>query len=219
MGCSKELSSITARCSEREELTFTRCNWLAAAVDLAFPGFQHVFGLPQHADTFSLKDTGSTDPYRLYNLDVFEYELWNPMALYASIPMMTAHNGKNSVGVFWLNAAEGWVDVKKAGQGLLGSMFSSDQQVDTHWMFESGVLDLFVMHGPAPKDIIRQYSALTGTIPLPPEFAIAYHQVFSVTMMASCQAPEPWNIEMQLLPFWLLTASPSAGGTTMTRTT
>ena len=33
----------------------------------------------------------STDPYRLYNLDVFEYELNNPMALYGSIPFMIAH--------------------------------------------------------------------------------------------------------------------------------
>jgi alpha 1,3-glucosidase len=31
------------------------------------------------------------DPYRLYNLDVFEYELWNPMALYGSVPFMLAH--------------------------------------------------------------------------------------------------------------------------------
>ena len=33
----------------------------------------------------------SGDPYRLYNLDVFEYELNNPMALYGSIPFMLAH--------------------------------------------------------------------------------------------------------------------------------
>ena len=33
----------------------------------------------------------STDPYRLFNLDVFEYELFNPMALYGSVPVMLAH--------------------------------------------------------------------------------------------------------------------------------
>ena len=31
------------------------------------------------------------DPYRLYNLDVFEYDLNNKMALYGSIPFMLAH--------------------------------------------------------------------------------------------------------------------------------
>ena len=29
---------------------------------------EHVYGIPQHADTFSLKDTTGSDPYRLYNL-------------------------------------------------------------------------------------------------------------------------------------------------------
>ena len=33
----------------------------------------------------------TSDPYRLYNLDVFEYELNNPMALYGSIPYMVSH--------------------------------------------------------------------------------------------------------------------------------
>lgn len=31
------------------------------------------------------------EPYRLYNLDVFEYELYNPMALYGSVPLMIGH--------------------------------------------------------------------------------------------------------------------------------
>jgi len=153
----------------------------AVAMDFTFAGFENVYGIPQHADTFSLKDTTSTDPYRLYNLDVFEYELWNPMALYASIPFMMGHSAKGSVGLFWLNAAEGFIDIKKDGQGLLGSvssMFSAktEKQVDTYWMFESGIVDVFIMLGPSPKDISRQYGVLTGTTPLPQEFAIAYHQ-------------------------------------------
>ena len=102
-----------------------------------------------------------------------EYELWNPMALYASIPFMMAHNAKNSVGLFWLNAAEGWIDVKKGGQGWFSS---GERQVDTFWMFESGIVDVFVMLGPGPKDVSRQYGKLTGNTPTPPEFAIAYHQ-------------------------------------------
>ncbi len=78
-----------------------------------------MYGIPQHADTFSLKDTSGTDPYRLYNLDVFEYELWNPMALYAAIPFMIGHGGSSgtTTGLFWLNAAEGWIDIKKESMG------------------------------------------------------------------------------------------------------
>jgi len=154
----------------------------AVTMDFSFVGMKSVYGIPQHADTFSLKDTSSTDPYRLYNLDVFEFELWNPMALYASIPFMIGHNAKNTVGVFWLNAAEGWIDVKKGATGILGSLSnmmsggSPPPQVDTHWMFESGIMDVFVLLGPGPKDVSRQYGHLTGNTPLPPEFAIGYHQ-------------------------------------------
>lgn len=39
--------------------------------------------------------------------------------------------------------------------------------VETHFMSESGVLDLFVMLGPKPRDTMRQYAQLTGTAPLP----------------------------------------------------
>lgn len=53
-----------------------------------------------------------TDPYRLYNFDVFEYELDETMALYGHVPLMFGHgnNGKTAA-VFWFNSAETWVDV------------------------------------------------------------------------------------------------------------
>ena len=41
-------------------------------------------------------------------------------------------------------------------------------QTDTHWFSESGIIDLFVMLGPRPKDVFRQYARITGTTALPP---------------------------------------------------
>lgn len=41
-------------------------------------------------------------------------------------------------------------------------------QMDTHWFSESGVIDIFVMLGPRPKDVFKQYAALTGSTELPP---------------------------------------------------
>lgn len=32
-----------------------------------------------------------SDPYRLFNVDIFEYDLQNPMALYGAVPYMLAH--------------------------------------------------------------------------------------------------------------------------------
>ena len=154
----------------------------AVAMDFTFVGSKHLFGVPEHADRFSLVDTSVTDPYRLYNLDVFEYELWNAMALYASIPFIMSHNAKRSSGLFWLNAAETWVDIRKEDQngGFLGSLFGSSKEKEdathAHFMSEAGIIDAFVLLGPGPKDISTQYAGLTGSTPLPPMFSIAYQQ-------------------------------------------
>jgi len=46
----------------------------------------------------------------------------------------------------------------------------------THWISESGILDLFFLPGPNPQSLYRQYGRLTGRMPLPPTFALGYHQ-------------------------------------------
>ncbi|QQK43552.1 Glycoside hydrolase, family 31 [Penicillium digitatum] len=155
----------------------------SVALDVTFPGYSHVFGIPEHADSLSLKETrgGSgnhEDPYRLYNSDVFEYELESPMTLYGAIPLMQAHRKNSTVGVFWLNAAETWIDIVKSTASsnplTLGARSKTDTQ--THWISESGQIDLFVFLGPSPNDISKTYGELTGYTQLPQQFAIGYHQ-------------------------------------------
>lgn len=154
------------------------------ALDISFPGYSHVYGIPEHADSMSLKPTRGggegrhTDPYRLYNSDVFEYELYSPMTLYGSIPFMQAHKKDSTVGVFWLNTAETWIDIEKktsaANRNALG--VADQTTTETHWMSESGVLDVFVFLGPSPRDLSEKYGQLTGYPQLPQQFAIGYHQ-------------------------------------------
>lgn len=51
------------------------------------------------------------------------------------------------------------------------SMFKSTDEVpqtDTRWVSESGIIDIFIILGPRPHDVFRQYSLLTGTPALPP---------------------------------------------------
>lgn len=108
-------------------LTYLGCVLFVCLVgiDISFPGVEHVYGIPEHADTLSLKQTkpDAGDPYRLYNLDVFEYELDNPMALYGSIPFMQAHRLKQTTGVFLLNSAEMWVDIEKTSKSKVQLRF------------------------------------------------------------------------------------------------
>ena len=152
----------------------------SVALDITFPGYEHVYGISEHAGPLSLKETRGGDgkydqPYRLYNSDVFEYELDSPMTLYGSIPFMQAHRKDSTVGVFWLNAAETWVDIVKSKRGsTLGIGGTIDTH--THWMSESGQLDLFIMLGPKPQDVLKSYGELTGYSQLPAGFAIGYHQ-------------------------------------------
>lgn len=150
------------------------------SMDITFPGFSHVYGLPEHAGPLSLKQTiggdGNYDqPYRFWNADVFEYELDSPMTLYGSIPFMQAHNKDSTVGVFWLNAAETWVDIVKTQQGTtMGLGGHTDTQ--THWISEAGIMDIFIMLSPSPKDLSKKYAELTGYTAMPQMFAIAHHQ-------------------------------------------
>jgi len=141
----------------------------AIAFDVTFPGSKHLYGLPERAENLSLPATAGSsvvsEPYRLYNLDVFEYLDKSPFGLYGSIPMLMAHKKGRTVGVFWLNAAEMYVDVEATSGGH-----------STQWITESGVLDLLLLLGPGPKDVSRQYAALTGSTAMPQMFSIGYHQ-------------------------------------------
>ncbi|WKY11654.1 hypothetical protein Q1695_003321 [Nippostrongylus brasiliensis] len=157
----------------------------SVGIDISFIGFPNAYGLPEHADAFALKTTkGNTDPFRLYNLDVFEYELNNPMALYVAIPYIVAHKKNFTVGALWLNAAETWIDTSSSvsSKGLFRSVLDKvmpGQEVphfDAHFMSETGLIDVFFFGGPSPKDVQKQLSRVSGVTPIPPLFSIAYHQ-------------------------------------------
>lgn len=146
---------------------------MSLGMDITFPKSRHLFGLPEHASSNVLKTTHGEgahykDPYRLYNLDVFEYELDETMALYGHVPMIVSQSvATGTAGVFWFNPTETFVDIMDA---------DGDQSTTSHWMSESGVMDIFMMPGPKPAQLYRQYSRLTGTMPLPPMFSLGYHQ-------------------------------------------
>ncbi|WWD16176.1 hypothetical protein CI109_100601 [Kwoniella shandongensis] len=140
------------------------------SLDLTFPGVEHVYGLPEHASPLSLPDTTGpkayyTEPYRLFNVDIFEYLADSPMSLYGAIPLLHAHSKSHSVGVLNLVASETWVDVRH-----------DSDAVRTHWVSESGILDVLLLPGPKPEQLFEQYAVLTGPTPLPPQWSTAYHQ-------------------------------------------
>ncbi|XP_060616895.2 neutral alpha-glucosidase C isoform X2 [Anolis sagrei] len=152
-------------------------------LDFSLPGFQHVYGIPQHAETLLLKNTSHEDVYRLYNLDVFGYRIHSKMGIYGSVPLLLAHKPGRTIGVFWLNSSETLVEITtKAAMKVLPSQTPDVSkrralpQTDVCWMSESGIIDTFILMGPSPFDIFKQYAQLTGTQALPPLFSLGYHQ-------------------------------------------
>ncbi|KNE70216.1 hypothetical protein AMAG_15185 [Allomyces macrogynus ATCC 38327] len=139
--------------------------------DVTFPETAHAYGLAEHAADFNLPSTRGpgakyADPYRLYNLDVFEYNLDSPMALYGSVPLVITQGDMGSAGVLVMTASEMWVDVARP----------VENQLATHWMTESSPLDVIFMTGANAAAVHGEYLALSGFPTLPPLFAMAYHQ-------------------------------------------
>ncbi|XP_007533682.2 neutral alpha-glucosidase C isoform X2 [Erinaceus europaeus] len=153
-------------------------------LDFSLHGFEHLYGIPQHAESHQLKNTGNESAYRLYNLDVYGYKLHDKLGLYGSVPYLMAHKRGRTLGIFWLNASETLVEIntEEAVEPMPPQMgpVAAEQKVkirtDVHWMSESGIIDVFLLTGPTPTDVFKQYSYLTGTQAIPPLFSLGYHQ-------------------------------------------
>ncbi|KAM9066670.1 neutral alpha-glucosidase C isoform 3-T3 [Sarcophilus harrisii] len=153
-------------------------------IDFSLHGFEHLYGIPQHAETHQLKNTGDTEAYRLYNLDVYGYKLHDKLGIYGSIPYLLAHKLDRTIGIFWLNASETLVEINiqptiEHTLSPKGSVLAKQKvkpRADVRWMSESGIIDVFILMGPTPAAVFKQYSILTGTQALPPLFSLGYHQ-------------------------------------------
>lgn len=137
-------------------------------LDFKFKNFQNVFGIPEHADKLNLKDTTHNSiPYRLYNVDIFEYETESTMPMYGSIPFMLATKPELSMGLFWINSADTFIDIDKTNFG---------DDTSTHWISENGIIDIMIFIGDKPSDINESYGLITGNVGLPQIFSLGYHQ-------------------------------------------
>ncbi|EXA35239.1 hypothetical protein FOVG_13998 [Fusarium oxysporum f. sp. pisi HDV247] len=97
-------------------------------------------GFNEEADAYNDKlvkqetrgiNTQYSEPYRLYNTHISEYELGRPVTLYGDIPFMQAHRKDSYVGLCWLNAAETWIDITK-------TKTKTDTNTNTRWISEAG---------------------------------------------------------------------------------
>lgn len=142
---------------------------------ITFPPMRDMrfFGLPSRGAGTELRRQGKVT---LMNLDVNHYELLDTANLYGSVPLLYAvdHSTRkdgtrplSTVGFLWLNGSPLSIETNVA----LGTM----AQTVTFRAMDGGV-KLFLLPGPTPLDVLRQYYFLTGHPMLPPLFSLGYHQ-------------------------------------------
>lgn len=99
----------------------------------------------------------------MWNTDVYAPHNPETDPLYQSIPFFITLRKGSAHGIFFDNTWKTEFDLKSE---------------DNTYSFkaEGGQLDYYVFTGPTMKDVLGQYTSLTGTMPLPPKWALGYHQ-------------------------------------------
>ena len=82
--------------------------------------------------------------------------------LYASFPIFIVHNAKGSYGIFVDNPEFTEFD------------FTADDAYE--FAAPADALNFYILPGPTLPDVLRQYTGLTGRMPLPALWTLGYHQ-------------------------------------------
>jgi len=101
--------------------------------------------------------------WAMWNTDAFGYDS-STDPIYVSVPFYLVLREGRAHGVFLDSTWRTTFDVGKESPSLLS------------YGTEGGELDTYVIDGPSPKQVLERYTALTGRMPLPPLWALGYHQ-------------------------------------------
>ncbi|MDO5294061.1 MAG: glycoside hydrolase family 31 protein [bacterium] len=117
---------------------------------------------------------GLGDKTGVLNKRYYEYEMWNTdnpdphedsfKALYKSIPFFITLKEEGVYGIFFDNHNKTYFDMGKESEDYY--VFGS----------EAGNLDYYFFAGEHMADIIKEYTYLTGRMPLPQLWTLGYHQ-------------------------------------------
>ncbi len=135
-----------------------------ATISWALGEGEHVYGLGDK--------TGGLDrrghKYRMWNTDHYQWTVAGPESdpLYKAIPTLVfVKEGGEAHGLFIDNPSRAEADVG-----------ATDAAVFSYAAERSSTMDVYLIAGPDPKDVISAYAGLTGLPPLPPRWSLGYHQ-------------------------------------------
>ncbi len=132
---------------------------LAFTVHKHMPENEHYFGLGDKTGPLDRRDHA----YTMWNTDAYRFqESTDP--LYKDIPFFLTDRAGESYGLFLDNT---W-----------RSSFDFGQQLRDEYSFgaDGGPLDYYILYGPTPKQVERNWAWLTGTTPLPPLWSFGFQQ-------------------------------------------
>ncbi len=123
------------------------------------PSDEHYYGLGDKAATVDHRNYAFT----MWNTDAFG---WNEGSdpLYKSVPFFLGVRNANAYGIFLDNSFRSSFDFGKASRSEYS--FGAD----------GGALDYYFFYGPAPRQVVQEYTELTGRTPLPPRWALGFQQ-------------------------------------------
>ncbi|MGQ9682254.1 MAG: glycoside hydrolase family 31 protein [Anaerolineae bacterium] len=131
----------------------------AVVVDRVITAGERIYGLGEKA--FSLERRGRR--YTLWNTDLQGYP---PGAdpLHLNIPFYLGLREGRGYGVFLDNSYRGLLDAAAGANRLL------------RYAAAGGELRYYFFYGPELQTVVERYTELTGRMPLPPLWALGYHQ-------------------------------------------
>jgi len=121
----------------------------------------HVFGLGDKVKSYDRRG----QRYVLWNTDPYGWDPVSSDPLYKSIPFLLFLDSGRAHGLFIDNPARASVDVGASDAGVL--VYQADRAPE--W-------DLYLFGGPDPKNVVAAFTQMTGRMPLPPRWALGYHQ-------------------------------------------
>lgn len=105
---------------------------------------------------------------RMHNVDTIGYDSEYTDPLYKHIPFYIKFNNKNNIasGIFYNNSYDSTFDMgcERSGYWSKYSYFCAD----------GGELDTFFIYGPNIKDVVKNYTDLTGKTAMPPKYSLGY---------------------------------------------
>ncbi|MEJ7558709.1 MAG: glycoside hydrolase family 31 protein [Pedobacter sp.] len=120
---------------------------------------ENFFGLGDKSGNMNLRGR----QFQNWNTDAYSFG-WEQDPLYRTIPFYTGVHDKAAYGIFFDNTFRSYFDFAKEDNGK------------TSFWADGGELQYYYIHGPHMMDVVKRYQTLTGTHPMPPKWALGYHQ-------------------------------------------